>query len=63
AYLGRADAYATASAHAAPSSQLRQYAGAAIADYERYLELRPDAPDRARVEEALAALRRRPSPP
>ena len=62
AYLGRADAYATASAHAAARSQLRQYAGAAITDYERYLELRPDAPDLARVEEALADLRSRMSP-
>ncbi|HSH78024.1 MAG TPA: tetratricopeptide repeat protein [Herpetosiphonaceae bacterium] len=31
---------------------------AALEDYERYLRLRPDAPDRAEVEAAIGALRR-----
>jgi tetratricopeptide (TPR) repeat protein len=62
AYLGRADAYSALSKEATHESQLLNDTAAALADYERYRELRPDAPDLPRVEEALVDLRSRLDP-
>ena len=62
AYVGRASVYATLGEAARDALRLLDTTSAAIADYERYLELRPDAPDMVRVETALAALRSRRKP-
>ena len=62
AYVGRAGVYATLGDDARDGLRRLATTSAAIADYERYLELRPDAPDMERVETALAALRSRRKP-
>jgi tetratricopeptide (TPR) repeat protein len=58
-YSGRAEAYVRAGAFSPSRDEEVRYVRAAIADYEHYLRVRPDAPDRGEVEAALRELRRR----